>query len=278
MAISTSPMLESVVDLFVRLDAWLSALIFASLMLSGWWFGCRHRLTVTRKGADASNPPLSTRMEDAGLALFGLLLAFCFAGAATRYEARKQVLLDDAMAIGGLATVASLLQEPDRSSLQREIRAYVAQRLVFGTTPLEDPKMPGLINQARAHHARMTTLVSGAIARNNTPSVHASLVTALNGVMDAADRRLQRVREHVPESIVLMLVVFGVFAAYTMGWLRDTQRAVVEDLPRIMAYVTLVGLVFFVTIDLEQPRRGLLRVSQAPMEELRSSLALPPAR
>lgn len=32
---------------------------------------------------------------------------------------------------------------------------------------------------------------------------------------------------------------------------------------------------FYVTIDFEQPRRGLLRVSQTPMEELRASLAAP---
>jgi len=37
----------------------------------------------------------------------------------------------------------------------------------------------------------------------------------------------------------------------------------------------LVGLVFFGTIELEQPRRGLLRVLQAPMDDLRSSLAAP---
>jgi hypothetical protein len=42
-----------------------------------------------------------------------------------------------------------------------------------------------------------------------------------------------------------------------------------------VAYALLVGLVFFVVIDLEQPRRGLLRVSETPIEELRASLATP---
>jgi hypothetical protein len=177
------------------------------------------------------------------------------------------------MAIGGLATVSSLLEEPERSAIHREVRVYVDQRLAFGTTTLDDPRMEGLLRDTRASQGRVSSLVGAAIAKKNTPSVHPALVSALNGLMDAADRRLYRVREHVPGSIVLMLVVFGLFTAYTMGRLRDAQRSEAGGPSRIVAYAVLVGLVFFVTIDLEQPRRGLLRVSQAPMEDLRSSLA-----
>jgi hypothetical protein len=262
-------------DLFVLLDSWLSAAIFSTLMVAAWVLGDRLRLTAARAIQGEPNRKQSTRIEDALLALFGLLLAFCFAGAASRYEARKQVLLDDAMAVGGLATVASLLEEPESGAMHRELKAYVEQRLVFGITPLDDPKMEGLLRDARAAHGRMTAVVSAAIARRNAPSVHPALVNALNGVMEAADRRLYRVREHVPGSIVLVLVLFGVFAAYTMGRLRDAQRSEAGGPARIVAYAVLVGLVFFVTVDLEQPRRGLLRVSQAPMEDLRSSLATP---
>ena len=262
-------------DFFVRLDSWLSATLFTALMVIAWWLGDRVRLIGGRATEEPPDRKPSTRIEDAALALFGLLLAFCFAGASARYEARKQVLLDDAMAIGGLATVAGLLDEPDRSAIQGELRVYVEQRLVFGTTPLDDPAMKGLLRDARASQGRMTALVSAAIARKNTPSVHPALVNALNGVGEAADRRLFRVREHVPGSIVLMLVLFGVFAAFTMGRLRDAEPSVPGSSARMVAYAALVGLVFFVTIDLEQPRRGLLRVSQAPMEELRSSLGTP---
>jgi hypothetical protein len=263
-------------DFFLRLDAWLSAAIFSCLMVVAWWLGDRRRVTVDDADEGALQQKRSTRIEDATLALFGLLLAFCFAGAASRYEARKQVLLDDAMAIGGFATVADLLEDPERSALRSQIRVYVEQRLAFGITALDDPKMASVLRNSRASQVRVSALVAAAIAKKNTPSVHPALVSALNGLTEAADRRFYRVREHVPGSIVLMLVVFGVFAAYTMGRLRDARSSEAGGPPRIVAYAVLVGLVFFVTIDLEQPRRGLLRVSQAPMEDLRSSLASTP--
>jgi hypothetical protein len=263
-------------DVFVRLDAWLSAIIFTFLMVGAWWVGDRRRGSGGEANESAASQKGSTRIEDAALALFGLLLAFCFAGAASRYEARKQVLLDDAMAIGGLATVADLLEDPERGALRKQIRIYVDQRLAFGVTALDDPKMAGVLRDSRASQGRISALVAAAIAKKNTPSVHPALVNALNDLTEAADRRFYRVREHVPGNIVLMLVAFGVFSAYTMGRLRDARSSEAGGPARIVAYAVLVGLVFFVTIDLEQPRRGLLRVSQAPMEDLRSSLASPP--
>lgn len=108
-------------DVFVKLDSWLSAAIFSGLMVAAWVAGDRVRRRGDPPTGEVPPPPRSTRVEDATLALFGLLLAFCFAGASTRYEARKQVLVDDAMAIAGLATVADLLEEPERGALRQEL-------------------------------------------------------------------------------------------------------------------------------------------------------------
>ena len=152
-------------DIFVRLDAWLSATVFSLLMLVAWWLGDRRRLVVARASEGQAIQKGSTRIEDATLALFGLLLAFCFAGAAQRYEARKAVLLDDAMAIGGLATVSSFFEEPERSAQREELKAYVEQRMVFGLTPLGTPKMDGLLRDASASQERMRVLVAAAVAK-----------------------------------------------------------------------------------------------------------------
>ncbi|AKU99513.1 hypothetical protein AKJ09_06177 [Labilithrix luteola] len=253
-------------DLFIRLDAWLSAFIFAGLMIVGWFAG-----SLARTPRLAESTP-STRIEDASLALFGLLLAFCFSGAASRYEARKELLRDDAIAIGELATVGSALEEPDRHELTREIRSYVEQRLTFGPMRLDDPKMAQVIREGQDAQARIWTVVKHVIANKNTPTIHAPLVNAYNGVTAAHDKRLHGVRNQVSGSIVLMLVLFGVFTTFTMGRLHDRHEEKATSRLRIGAYVSLVALVFAVTIDLEQPRRGLLLVSQAPMAELLTSL------
>ncbi|MBS0418641.1 MAG: hypothetical protein JSR66_13085 [Proteobacteria bacterium] len=253
-------------NIFVQLDAWESALILAGLMILGWLVGVRAR-------GSTPEPVSSTRIEDGGLALFGLLLAFCFSGAASRYEVRKELLRDDAIAIGDFATVSSVLEEPERSALNREIRTYVEQRLEFGPMRLDDPRMLQLIAEGRDTHARMLALVRHAIANKNTPTVHVPLLNAFNGVTSSHDKRLYGVRDHVTGSIVLMLVLFGIFTTFTLGRLHDQRGR--GSLFRISAYVCLVALVFYVTVDLEQPRRGLILVSQAPMQELLTALEHP---
>lgn len=253
-------------DFFVALDAWQSALVFAGLMLAGWFLGTKMR------SAD-SGVSSSTRIEDGSLALFALLLAFCFSGAASRYDTRKDLLSRDAVAIGELASVGSMLQNPDRQDLRNEIRRYVAQRIEFGPMRLDDPKMPQVIKEGRDSQERMLAIIRRAVANNDTPSVHAPLLNAFNAVTEAHDRRLFAVRDHVNGSIVMMLVFFGVFTTFTMGRLQDrTGRG---SLLKISSYIGLVALVFFVIMDLEQPRRGLILVSQVPMQELSQSLQGP---
>lgn len=256
-------------ELFIRLDGWLSAILFASLMVVGWQLG---RLVRRRTSPAEDGKAPSTRIEDAGLGLFGLLLAFCFSGAAGRYEARKELLRDDAIAIGDFATTASILEDPDRADLNREIRTYVAQRMAFGPMRLDDPRMPALLEEGRASHARMGAIVRRAIAGKNSPTIHTPLLNGLNGLTSAHDKRLYGVRDHAAGSVVLMLVLFGVFTTFTMGRLHEQQENRRRSMFRVGTYIALVALVFFVIIDLEQPRRGILRVSQVPMQELLTSL------
>ena len=119
----------------INLDAWLSALVLAPLMIVGWGLG------LTLRFVDQGGETKSTRIEDSALALFGLLLAFCFSGAAGRYEARKELLRDDVMAIAEFSDVGSMLVQPERSELHQEIQRYVQQRLRFGQMRPDAPEM-----------------------------------------------------------------------------------------------------------------------------------------
>jgi hypothetical protein len=249
--------------LFLRYDAGLTACVFAALMVAGWRLGAY----LARRAA----APLSlSRFDDGALALFGLLLAFCFSGSAARYDARKKLVLDEATAIGDFAGTAAVLAEPERGQLLREVHGYIAQRLVFGDMRYDDPNLLSLMARTRASQGRIAALVARAVRTLNTTTVHVALVNNLNAMTTAHDNQLQGLREHIPESIVGMLLAFGVFSTFTMGRLPDNKRP-----EPAIAYIALVALVFWVTLDLEMPRRGLLRVSQQPMQEVLENLPAP---
>jgi hypothetical protein len=249
--------------IFLRYDAGVSACVFAALMVAGWRFGAY----LARRAAT----PLSlSRFDDGALALFGLLLAFCFSGSAARYDARKKLVLNEATAIGDFAGTASVIADPERGQILREVHGYVAARLAFGNMRYDDPDLLSLMARTRASQNRIAALVARTVRTLNTTTVHVALVNNLNAMTTAHDNQLQGLRDHIPESIVAMLLIFGVFSAFTLGRLPDNKRP-----EPAIAYIGLVALVFWVTLDLEMPRRGVLRVSQQPMQEVSDNLPAP---
>ena len=68
-------------------------------------------------------------MPTAVLTLLGLLLGFSFAMAVSRYEARRDLVVQEANFIDETARRAQLLPEPHAANVERLLREYVALRV-----------------------------------------------------------------------------------------------------------------------------------------------------
>src|SRR6516225_454845 len=68
-------------------------------------------------------------LEAAVLGLLALMIGFTFAMALSRFEARRDAVLNEANAIGTTALRARLLPEPERKEVLKLLREYVQTRL-----------------------------------------------------------------------------------------------------------------------------------------------------
>ena len=68
-------------------------------------------------------------IEGAIFALFGLLVAFTFSGAASRFDSRRALVADEANAIGTAYLRLDLLASGDQSDLREMFRGYLDSRL-----------------------------------------------------------------------------------------------------------------------------------------------------
>ncbi|MBX3041643.1 MAG: hypothetical protein KF789_13135 [Bdellovibrionaceae bacterium] len=254
-------------ETFLQLDAWILSLLFFVFMVLAWWLG---QIAGERNPSGGGE---SSRIEDAGIALFGLLLAFSFSNAANRYENRKSHLSEDAIAIGDFATTASALDGALPHQIHEELIQYVKQRLEYGQMKLEDPKWSAMVAEGRTIQDRIWKLVQRAIREQNTPSIHNSLLKGFNGMTMAHDNRHFGVQNHAPGDILLMLVFLGLYATFVMGKGYIEKEKKRSPWIRVISYSLLISLVFAIMIDLEQPRKGLMRVSQAPMKDLLNNLS-----
>ena len=74
-------------------------------------------------------------VEAAVFGLLGLLLAFTFSGALTRFDERRQLIADEANAIATAYWQADLLQPDGRSAVRGRLRQYLSARLEASRLP-----------------------------------------------------------------------------------------------------------------------------------------------
>lgn len=237
-----------------------------ALMIVAWEVGVRVGL---RSDGDGTR----SRIEDAMLALLGLLLAFSFSAAAAKHEHRKRLAIDEASSIGDLATVGSMLAEPARSKLVDEIRAYLDTRIEMSRIPLGDAAEVPLLAQTRRQQAGLTRTIRDVIDIGNTPAAHLALINTFNAATTAFQSRRAALRDHIPSTVIIMLGLSAGASAFCLGRAQGSQGRREHTLTAL--FLVLIALVFFVTLDLEQPRRGIVRVPTWALENVRGSLDTP---
>ena len=247
-----------------QVDAWVLALGLAASMLAGWGIGWKRQRRLPLDQA----PDPGIKFTDAGMTLLGLLLGFTFSMSLARHEQRRTMAITDSNAIGDFYTCASLLHEPHRLILQAIIRGYAERRLAI-TRLSSEAEFEREVQECEQMHGRMTEVVAAAVA-DGTP-VAVSLANTLNEVTSSHAARLAAYRERLPWSILLLLFVASVVPAFLMGLQQGISQN--PHLSGTISFVLLVTMVTYVTLDLNQPGRGLIRVSQEPMERLVQSMS-----
>ncbi len=250
---------------FAYLDSRLVSAVLAASMLAAWrigcWIGQRMR---TREGEWAGS-----KFDDASVAVLGLLLAFTFSTSIGKFDQRRLMLVADSNAIGDFYTCASLLKEPVRTKLQAVIRDYAKVRLNLARQRLDRQAFDDSLIQFQSMHGQMVDLVSQALS-DGTP-IAVSLTNTLNGVTSNHAARLSAVRDRLPESIVILLFTAAIVSTLLIG--REQGGTAKPDIIGTLCFILLVTCAVYVTLDLNQPERGLIRINQEPMEQLLLSMS-----
>jgi hypothetical protein len=252
-------------NIIEQIEAWQIAAGFAIAMSVSWALGRRWG----RRFSGESGEDPGTKFIDASMALLGLLLAFTFAIALGRYDQRRLAVVAESNAIGDFYTCASLLQEPFRSKLQEVIRVYAQGQLDSPQETLIGAEEKRASLQVQDRFARMTDITNETIA-SGTP-IAVSLTNTLNNVTSSNASRLAIYQEKLPWAIVLLLLLSAVVPAFLIGEKQGATKTVHTS--GLITFNILVTLVVFVILDLNQPHRGMIKVSQDSLKRVVESMA-----
>ena len=206
-------------------------------------------------------------MVGATLGLLAFLLAFTFGLGANLFQSKREVLLDEANAIGTTWLRADFMPAAERDAARALLREYVNIRLEAADTGLVE----GAMKRSEEIHTALWALASRAM--NDEPrSVAAGLfVETLNDTIDLHAKRVTiALRTRIPPTIWYALYAIAFFAFGTMGYHAGLSTA-----PRsfaTLAVAIIFSAVIWLIADLDTAQDGTLRISQQVMIDLRNSM------
>jgi hypothetical protein len=231
---------------------------------------CGYRLGKFRlsRREQEKEAPVGT-MVGATLGLLAFILAFTFGLAAARFDTRRQMLLDEANAIGTTYLRAGML--PERGDQIRGLlRDYVGTRL---DAVRSGDVVEGIHRSENIQHQVWTEAET--VAQKNPNSIVVGLfIQSLNETIDLHAKRLQAgVRSRIPGAIWVGLFAVAVLSLMAMGYLEGlagTRRSLA-----VLAVAVAFAVVIELIADLDRPQEGVLRVSQQALLDVQRSMNPP---
>jgi hypothetical protein len=247
------------------LPIWAIYLLTVLVLLSAMELG--YRLTKARQRSqsvkdDAEVGPL----VGATLALLAFLLAFVVGFAANISNQRRQLVLQEANAIGTTYLRAGYLDEPYRTESKELLREYVDLRLA--AVALEQ----GVAVVARSEeiHNELWAIAEQVAIESPLPTI-SLYISSVNDVIDIhSDRIIYGIDIRVPATILLGLYIVAIFTMILVG--MQSGYAEKRNLIALAALVLILSVVFLLIVDLDRSQEGLMRVPQQALYDVQSQM------
>ena len=218
------------------------------------------------RAADEKEAPVGAMVASV-LGLLAFMLAFTFSLAAQRFDARRQVVLDESNAIGTAWLRTRLLPEPEQTESARLLKEYVNVRI----RAVEDNQTSEGIARSGELQQQLWSQATSAAAKNPASLMTSLYIQSLNEVIDVhAKRVLVGVRSRIPTSIWITLFGLALLGMMLTGYqagLSATRRS-----PAMVFLALAFGGVLFLIVDLDRAHEGFLRVGQQAMLDLQKSM------
>jgi hypothetical protein len=205
-------------------------------------------------------------------ALLALLMGFAFSGAAARFDHRRELIAQQVSAISTGWTRIDVLPPASQERVRTDFRSYtdaLIQSYVndhgFRAALVESPVVTRAREQLWSDAVAVTITADGDKARM-------LLLPSINEMFDVADTERFARWIHPPTLIYVMLGIMALASALFAGFGLASSPG--QSWMYKIGIAATIAVALFATIELEYPRRGLVRVDQMDQAliELRATM------
>jgi hypothetical protein len=208
-------------------------------------------------------------VEGAIFALLGLLIAFTFSGAASRFDDRRKLIVEEANAIGTAYLRIDLLPAAVQPEMRDAFRRYVDTRLA---TYRAVPDMDKVKLELERGNALQQEIWKKAVAASVGSQAMMLVLPALNEMIDITTTRTTAVQMHPPLVIFVLLCGLALLSALLAGDAMAGGKK--RDWIHMATFALALAGAVYIILDMEFPRVGFIRVDafDAVLVELRASM------
>ena len=244
-------------------------LLFAIIALATYEVGYRVGLWWQVRTPDEKEGP-TAMLVGSLLALMAFLLAVTMGMASDRFDTRRQLVLDEANAIGTVYLRAGYMPQPASDQTRELLREYVPLRI----DTADRDQLNAQFARSAQIQAQLWALVEPLARSSPDSQVLAIYIESLNDMIDLGETRLTAiVYARVPETIIWLLFLGAALTLGMVGFHAGLHRR--RSLISAVVLVIVLGAVITLVVDLDRPRQGFLQVSQQPLIDVERQIGAP---
>jgi hypothetical protein len=197
------------------------------------------------------------------LGLLGLLLAFTFSMASSRFDNRRQVITQEANNIGTVILRTDIYPDSIRQLLRSYLKDYVEARIDYYEAGMDENKIVQAALKTDSISKKLWTITATHARNDNIATITSEMIPAMNDMIDIVTTRRAAGEATIPDSIMYFLFVLCASSAFLLGY--DNKHK--TDWVVVMGLAIMLSATVFTITDLDRPRSGLISMDK-PNEKI----------
>jgi hypothetical protein len=240
------------------LPAWVATLMFFLLVIIFYLAGHFIRARRNRRIPELSHSD-SEKMSTLLIGLLSFLLAFTFSMANSRYEKRRDLIIEEANDISTAILRVKAYPDSMRQLITPVFKEYVEERITFSTVGMDLQALEYHFLKADSIGKKLWAVSVSYITVNPYRTSASGLLPALNAMIDITTTRRSAGESTIPDSIMYFLFILGFSASFLLGYENKSYT----DWFILFVFAIMISVTIFTIIDLDRPRSGLIHFEVA---------------
>jgi hypothetical protein len=202
-------------------------------------------------------------VQNATLALLGLMIAFTYSFTVSHYETRKRDVIDEANALGTAFLRAGLEKERGGSELQKALLEYARTRVVTpeNSATFEDDQ--AMLDRTLAAQSEIWSATERVMMAGPVNPLEVALLTSINEVIDMHTERVTTGFDTLPQVVFWTLLFIAAVAVMIGGYTAGLSGMMCRC--RMFAFILVLAATIHLIVDFDRSMRGFISISQKPM-------------